>query len=72
MAQFVDKWGKSTAKSRYGSASESIVNPSNKECYPQSREDQQGPDYNNDTPSNWLRGMPNAEGKPGFDKTRRK
>lgn len=36
---------------------------------PQFPEDKHGPKYDNDTPSNWLRGMgPNgAEGKPGFD-----
>lgn len=37
---------------------------------PQAPEDRHGPDYNNDTPKNWLRGMPreSAEGKPSFDK----
>lgn len=36
---------------------------------PQDPIDKHGPKYDNQTPSNWLRGMgPNhAEGKPGFD-----
>jgi len=34
---------------------------------PQSPEDKHGPKYDNDT-SGWVRGMPNAEAKPGFDK----
>ncbi len=36
---------------------------------PQCPEDKHGPKYDNDTPSNWLRGMGSnrAEGKPGFD-----
>jgi hypothetical protein len=25
------------------------------------------PNYSNDTPNNWLRGMPSAERKPAFD-----
>jgi hypothetical protein len=39
---------------------------------PQAPEDRQAPGYSNMTPSNWLRGMGKgeAEGKPGFDKTR--
>ena len=41
---------------------------------PQSVNDEHGPDYDNDTPHNWIRGMPNesAEGKPGFDKKKPK
>jgi hypothetical protein len=40
---------------------------------PQGREDRHASNYDNDTPSNWLRGMPNesAEGKPGFDHTKK-
>lgn len=34
---------------------------------PQSPEDKHGPKYDNDT-SGWVRGMPSAEAKPGFDK----
>jgi hypothetical protein len=60
-----EKWGKSTAKDRYGSPTGGISGPSQEA--PQCPEDKRGPDYDNNTPSNWLRGMPNAEGKPSFD-----
>ncbi len=38
---------------------------------PQAPEDRQGPGYDNDVPSNWLRGMGTggATGKPSFDST---
>jgi hypothetical protein len=35
------------------------------ECYPQF--EARPANYANDTPNNWLRGMPSAEQKPGFD-----
>ena len=68
MPQDTQKWGKTTAKSRYGTTPTFSQPPadSNK---PQCPEDKQGPGYENSVPSNWLRGMPNAEGKPGFDKS---
>ena len=59
------KWGKQTAKERYGTATGSISQKP--EEAPQCPEDKRGPDYDNNTPSNWLRGMPSAEGKPSFD-----
>ena len=34
---------------------------------PQAPEDRHGPGYDNDT-KGWVRGMPSAEAKPGFDK----
>lgn len=38
---------------------------------PQDPIDKHGPKYDNDTPSNWLRGMPSACDKPGFDHTKK-
>jgi hypothetical protein len=35
------------------------------ECYPQF--EARPANYANDTPNNWLRGMPSAEFKPAFD-----
>jgi hypothetical protein len=35
------------------------------ECYPQF--EVRAPGYENDVPNNWLRGMPSAENKPGFN-----
>lgn len=70
--QDLEAWGRSTAKSRYGSVGSggSKATPQN---MPQDPEDKQGPKYANNTPSNWLRGMgaKRAEGKPGFDKGKR-
>jgi hypothetical protein len=63
--QFTDEWGKSAAKERYGKATGSL-NQTSEEA-PQSKENKRGPDYDNNTPSNWLRGMPSAESKPSFD-----
>ena len=65
----LEKWGRKTADRRYGSIKPNKDNASC-ECSPQSPEDKHGPGYDNDTPSNWLRGMGKgeAEGKPGFDK----
>lgn len=33
----------------------------------QDPQDRHGANYDNDVPSDWRRGMPTAEGKPGFD-----
>lgn len=47
--------------------------PAESQQAPQCPEDAHGPKYDNDTPDNWLRGMGpgEAEGKPGYDKTRK-
>ncbi len=83
----LERWGRDTAKNRYGSVEkekeppakkgddEGLINqeviPQLSPLYqkPQSREDRQGPKYDNDVPNNWLRGMGPGEatGKPGFD-----
>jgi hypothetical protein len=69
MAQNAEKWGRATAKERYGSKPLATFSPpTGDQSAPQCPEDKQGPDYDNDAPNNWVRGMPNAEGKPGFDK----
>lgn len=69
MAQNTEKWGKATAKARYGSQP-TFSPPNQAQQAPQFPEDQHGPQYDNVTPKNWLRGTPNAEGKPAFDKHR--
>lgn len=70
MTKNTSKWGTDTAKERYGGGK--TFSPPTDQSHPQSPEDKQGPDYSNDTPDNWLRGMGKgqAEGKPGFNKTR--
>ena len=64
--QFTDEWGKSAARERYGKPHEPPLSQTSEEA-PQSKEDKRGPDYDNNAPSNWLRGMPSAESKPSFD-----
>jgi hypothetical protein len=68
----LDAWGRDTAKSRYGTAAGG-TKPKAGQSLPQFPEDKHGPKYDNNTPSNWLRGMGSkgAEGKPGFDKGKR-
>ena len=62
------KWGKQTAKDRYGSPKvDSTLMSQKSDEAPQCPEDKRGPDYDNNAPSNWLRGMPSAENKPSFD-----
>lgn len=71
MAKIADleKWGIVTADRRYGGIKEN-KEVERCECSPQAPEDKQAPGYENDVPSNWLRGMGKgeAEGKPSFDK----
>jgi hypothetical protein len=70
MPEFVEKWGKNTARSRYGTTPE--FSPSPDQSAPQCPEDKQGPGYKNDTPSGWVTGAgENATGKPGFDRGRK-
>ncbi len=68
MVKDTEKWGRDTAKERYGVA-KGTLNMKSEEA-PQCPEDKRGPDYDNNTPSNWLRGMPSAENKPNFDKSK--
>lgn len=60
--------GRKIAHKRYSMESPGNVMSQKSEEAPQCDCDKRGPDYDNNTPSNWLRGMPSAEGKPGFDK----
>lgn len=62
------KWGKDTASQRYGAVEPGGDRPSDELQKPQCPEDKHGPKYDNPTPNDWRRGMPSAEGKPGFDK----
>lgn len=52
--KFTDKWGKDTAKARYGTGKE--YSPPKDESQPQDPVDQHGPDYKNDA-SGWVRGQ---------------
>lgn len=63
------KWGKDTARERYGKPHEPTLSQKSDEA-PQCPEDKRAADYDNNTPDNWLRGMPSAEGKPSFDKSK--
>lgn len=65
----MQKWGRDTARERYGKLHEPPLSQKSEEA-PQCPEDKRGPDYDNNTPDNWVRGMGKgqAEGKPGFDK----
>jgi hypothetical protein len=67
------KWGRETARSRYGSLKfEDGAPPPADKCYPQAPEDKPADKtYNDVNPRSWLRGGgESAEGKPGFDKKR--
>lgn len=66
----LDAWGRSTARDRYGAAAQDKMRPAS-ENEPQCVEDQHGPAYANDA-SGWVRGMPSAESKPDFDKSKGK
>lgn len=54
MAQNTEKWGKATAKARYGSTP-TFKQPPADSNKPQFKEDAQGPGYDNDT-SGWVDG----------------
>lgn len=70
MVQNTEKWGKSAAKSRYGSTP-TFKQPAD-QSQPQFPEDAHGAQYANDA-SGWVRGANGrAEAKPGFDKTKLK
>ena len=58
------------AKSIANTESAEFGPPGEKLQAPQFIEDRHGPKYDNDTPNNWLRGMPSAEGKPSFDRSK--
>ena len=70
MAQLTDKWGKTEAAKRYGTQP-TFGMPSNSQMKPQCPEDKQGPGYDNNAPSNWIRGRPSATSMPHFDKTKK-
>jgi hypothetical protein len=74
------KWGRDTARERYGALKyESGAPPPEDRHAPQRLGDSnnlQGPNYMNRTPDNWVRGfdksgVESAEGKPNFDKSKR-
>src|SRR5262249_7082275 len=64
-------WGESKATERYGGTTRTFPPPKDTHG-PQAREDQHGPNYDNDTPNNWLRGAnQDATTNPNFDKGKR-
>lgn len=64
----LEKWGRHKAQERYGSL-KSHERATGEHQAPQAPEDKHADKYENDTPSNWLRGLgkSEAEGKPNFD-----
>ena len=67
-----EKWGKDTASARYGKTDKSLNNnpKANDLQAPQDIQDQHMPGYDNDS-KGWVRGMPSAESKPGFDHSKK-
>lgn len=65
--KFIDEWGRSVARARY-SQPHVLLDQKTEEA-PECPPDKRGPDYSNNAPNNWLRGMGKgeAEGKPDFD-----
>jgi len=78
--QETEKWGNATAYERYGKPQYLQGAPQPKDQHaPQRLGDSnnlQGPGYDNDHAKDWVRGfgkngVESAEGKPGFDKSKR-
>ena len=70
MTKFVEKWGRDTARERYGAPNPGSMKAAEGQELPQSPEDKQGPKYANQT-SGWVRGDgEDATNKPGFDKSK--
>jgi|KBSMisStaDraftv2_1062788.scaffolds.fasta_scaffold27946_3 hypothetical protein len=63
-AQNVEKWGRATAKERYGTPDASGVTPAKSQQPPQDPEDKHGAKYDNDA-SGWVRGV--GSPYPHFD-----
>jgi hypothetical protein len=71
-------WGRETARSRYGPldfATKAPMPPKD-QSFPQFRQDQRGPDWQDDTASDWRRGfgkngLESAEGKPNFERSKK-
>ena len=69
MVDDTQKWGRKTARERYGPLRETDMKPKDM-SEPQFPEDKRGSDWQDDAPGNWLRAKgESAEGKPGFDKS---
>ena len=65
MAKNTEKWGKDTARERYGSGSKAAPRATEVFQKPQFPTEKHDANYDNDAPDNWLRG--NGM-KPGFDR----
>src|SRR5262245_29326190 len=77
-AQETEKWGRETAESRYGPLKfrDGAPAPADRSM-PQAPECKRGSDWADDTPNNWVRGfgkngVESAEGKPNFDKGKKR
>lgn len=74
MVENAEKWGRKTARERYGKLDDPSMKPALWDAEkPQRLGDEtnlQGPKYDDDQANNWVRGGPNesAESKPSFDK----
>lgn len=71
MVDNTSKWGRKTARARYGESKSGAFTPKFADAsYPQKLGDErnlQGPDHDNDHPDDWVRGKgESAEGKPSF------
>jgi hypothetical protein len=77
-AQTVQTWGVNKASERYGSLKYRDGAPAPKSTsQPQDRADKHGPNYANEVAKDWRRGFgkggaESAEGKPGFDRSKKR
>lgn len=69
MANHLEKWGRATARERYGKVKSDFGKTESNQ--PQFEADSHGPNYDNDVPADgWLRKK--AESKPGYVHTGRR
>lgn len=74
MPDYMDKWGRKTAKERYGTGGPNKIEPKFEDrSFPQKAGDVQnlqGPDFLDDHPNDWVRGKDeSAEDKPDFKRS---
>jgi len=73
MPDYTDKWGRKTARERYGAPTNQGMVPPEDRSEPQELGDKnnlRGPDWKDDHPNDWVRGKgESAEGKPDFKRS---
>ena len=74
MVDNTSRWGRKTARERYGSVGDQKITPKFEDrSFPQKAGDEinlQGPDFLDDHPDDWVRGKgESAEGKPDFKRS---